>query len=85
MKAAALDALRSIAVVVLAGVVMAVVLFVLTSLTEIHASFGPGVGTQVVAMPGFDPWTGEPHGMVYDRTSMHGPATTTRITAEPRG
>ena len=73
---------RSISVVVLAGMVTAIALFVLTSVTEIHASFGSGVGKQVVAMPGFDPWTGEPHGRIFDCKPIDGSATT-RITEEP--
>ena len=74
---------RSIAVVVLAGVVTAFVLYGVTSWTPYYAYLGTGVGVRHVSNPGFDPWTGEPHGRIVDFTPIDGSATTTRITQEP--
>ena len=72
---------RSIAVVVLAGVVTAFVLYGVTSWTPYYAYLGTGVGVRHVSNPGFDPWTGEPHGRIVDYTPIDG--STTRITQEP--
>ena len=63
---------KSIAVVVLAGVVTALVLFGVTggSATYSYLGFcGPTVA------PGFDPWTGEPHGGIFRCTRIDGPIT----------
>ena len=73
---------RSIAVVVLAGLVTAVVLFGVTSWTAEYTYLGPACATNTVAQPGFDPWTGEPRGRIFDCAPIDGSATT-RITGEP--
>ena len=48
------------------GVALSVAAFWLTSTTPSHAYLG-GPCTDHVALPGFDPWTGQPHGLIYDR------------------
>jgi hypothetical protein len=80
-----LGVVRSIALVALAGVVTATVLFVLTSGTRGYGFLGPLCAANEVAAPGFDPWTGEPHGRIFDCVDRFGEASsaTTRITAEP--
>ena len=63
---------RSIAVVVLVGAVTALGLFGVTSGTTAHGYLGfcgPTVD------PGFDPWTGEPHGGIFRCTRIDGPTT----------
>jgi hypothetical protein len=67
---------RSIAVVVLSGVVTATVLFVLTSHSPVYGYLGPLCATRTVVHPGFDPWTGEPHGRTYECKSFDGSAIT---------
>jgi hypothetical protein len=70
----------SITLVVLAGVVTASVLSFVTTLTPGYTYLGP-LGAQTVADPGFDPWTGEPDGRIFDYTPIDGSATT-RITGK---
>ena len=65
---------RSIALVVLGGVVTAFALFVVTSWTPEYLYLGP-LCAHDVALPGFDPWTGKPHGRIYDCTPIDGSAT----------
>ena len=82
MKAIAHVAMRSIAVVVLGGVVTAITLFSVTSQAPTYGYLGP-LCAQHVAGPGFDPWTGEPHGRIYDCTPIFDEsAPTTRITGD---
>jgi hypothetical protein len=64
VKAVALVAVRSIAVVVLGGAVTAIALFGVTSQAPTYGYLGP-LCAQHVAGPGFDPWTGEPHGRIF--------------------
>ena len=73
---------KSIAVVVVGGVVTAIALFVLTSATPTYAYLGPLCAIREIAPPGFDPWTGEPHGRIFDCKPIDGSATT-RVTGEP--
>ena len=70
----------SIAVVALGGVVTAIALFGVTSQVEKYGYLGPLCAIRDVAHPGFDLWTGEPHGRVYDCAPIDGSATT-RVTA----
>jgi hypothetical protein len=66
--------------VVFGGVVTATALFVLTSWTPEYTFLGPLCATRTVVHPGFDLWTGQPHGRTYDCAPIDGSATT-RITA----
>lgn len=72
----------SIAAVVLAGCVTAGALFVVTSWTSIYGYLGP-LRAQEVAAPGFDAWTGVPHGRTYDCTPLDGTATRRVTTGVP--
>jgi hypothetical protein len=65
---------------VFGGVVTATALFVLTSWTPEYTFLGPLCATRTVVHPGFDLWTGQPHGRTYDCAPIDGSATT-RITA----
>lgn len=47
------------------GVALSVAAFWLTSTTPTYEYLG-GPCTDLVALPGFDPWTGRPHGLIYD-------------------
>ena len=58
--------LPRILLVLAGGVALSVVAFWLTSATPSHAYLG-GPCTDDVAVPGFDPWTGQPRGFIYDR------------------
>jgi hypothetical protein len=73
---------RSIAVVILCGVVTAIILFGVTSATPTYAYLGPLCAIREIAPPGFDPWTGVPHGRIFDCKPIDGSATT-RVTGEP--
>jgi hypothetical protein len=61
---------------VLSGVVTATALFVLTSQAPAYGYLGPLCATRTVVHPGFDPWTGEPHGRTYECKPLDGSATT---------
>jgi hypothetical protein len=77
-------ALRVVFLVVGAGLLTAVVAFALTSQTRGYAYLGPLCATNDVS-PGFDPWTGDPHGRAYDYTPecpTDHPGIVTRVVAE---
>ena len=83
--------MRRITFVILTGVVLGVfmgeVLFVATSVTQPYTYLGP-LCAQTVSDPGFDPWTGEPHGRIFTGRwaaggCVTGQAALTTITAEP--
>jgi len=57
--------LRLLVLVVIGGLGLSVGAFWVTSLTPIYTYFGPICATNNV-YPGFDPWTGQPHGRSYD-------------------
>ena len=58
-------ALRVTFIVVGAGVLTAIIGFALTSQTPGYTYLG-GPCMQGVAMPGFDPWTGDRHGRIVE-------------------
>ena len=57
--------LRTFGFVVAGGAVLSVAAFLLTSTTPSYIYLGPACA-QNVAGPAFDPWTGQPHGRIYD-------------------
>lgn len=75
--------MRSIAAIALGGTVSAAALFWATSSITIHGNLGPGVGMKLVADAAFDPWTGEPHGAVYDVDSNLDGTPDRRVASEP--
>ena len=55
---------------VLAGaVIIGIASFWLTSSTPSYSYLGPICFSGIVREPGFDPWTGEPHGLTYRCTN----------------
>ena len=67
-------AVKTIGVVVLGGVVAAIVLFGVTGYAPIRSYLGM---CQPTVVPGFDPWTGEPHGGIWRCPRFDGSAATT--------
>jgi hypothetical protein len=55
----------AVALIVLGGLAFALVGFGITSATSYGTYLGP-LCADTVASHGFDPWTGEPHGRIYD-------------------
>ena len=76
------ELLGSIAVIVLGGVLTAFALFVVTAGTPGYTYTGPLCQLRAIADPGFDPWTGQPHGRVFDCQPLDG-SPITRISADP--
>ena len=66
MESRLVGAVRSIALVVAGGVIVAFVAFALTSAAPFGRYLGP-ICVDDVARPGFDIWTGEPHGRIVDQ------------------
>jgi hypothetical protein len=62
----ATETLEAIAVAVLGGVLTAFALFAVSASTPGYVYTGPLCQLRTVADPGFDPWTGEPHGRIFD-------------------
>ena len=73
---------QAIALVLLGGVILSLALFWVTSLTPTYRYIGPLCAIRTVQYPGFDAWTGEPHGRTYDCTEIFDGSGVTRITAE---
>ena len=74
--------MRSIAVVVLGGVVTAVALFGVTSQAPTYGYLGPLCATRTVVNPGFDPWTGEPYGRTYECIDILADEPSTRLVTD---
>jgi hypothetical protein len=68
MKSAIGRSLMPMVFVVMGGLLVAVAAFFVTSYSEVNRVLG-GPGITIVAEPGFDPWTGLPHGGI---TGWHG-------------
>jgi hypothetical protein len=65
MRSARLEhGLWSVAVMAVGGAALAVIIFLATSTTPLYRYLGP-LCAQTVSDPGFDPWTGQPHGRIY--------------------
>jgi hypothetical protein len=75
------ELLESIAVCVLGGVLTAFVLLVVTASTPRYVYTGPLCQLTTVADPGFDPWTGEPHGRIFDCQPLDG-SPVARVTSD---
>ncbi len=60
------DALKVVLLVVGAGLLVSVAAFVLTVATPGYRYLGP-ICVDDVARPGFDPWSGQPHGRIVDQ------------------
>ena len=72
----------SIAVLVLGGMFTALALFIVTAWTPRYVYTGPLCQLRTIADPGFDPWTGEPRGRIFDCQPVDG-SPMTRINAYP--
>jgi hypothetical protein len=69
---------RRVAIAVLAGIALGWAAFLVTSMSGPLVYLGPIGRVETIRDPGFDPWTGRPHGDTYllDRSSrgVTGPA-----------
>jgi len=72
----------SIAVVAFGGVLAAFALFIVTASTPKYTYTGPLCQLRTVADPGFDAWTGEAHGRIFDCQPLDG-SPIRRINADP--
>jgi len=70
----------SLAVVLLGGVAISLATFCITSLSRSYVYIGP-LGHQEVRSPGFDLWTGEPYGRIFDRLDID-TSKVERVTAD---
>ena len=72
-----------IATLVLSGVITAIALFGVTGWTPTYGYLGPLCQTRTVIQPGFDAWTGEPHGRTFECADILNGGAITLVEDEP--